>query len=171
MELRKTTKRVGEFFRKYRYIAIILLAGVLFMCLPNRNTTQDTKANDETIAAQMDTTMALDESLSEILSQIHGAGNVRVLLTLQRGEETIYQTDSHTTVNDESNSTQIDTVMITGSERGQSGLIKQINPPIYMGAIVVCQGADSPSVRLAVVEAVSKVTGLGADRISVLKMK
>ena len=115
--------------------------------------------------------MTLDESLSDILSQIKGAGNVRVLLTLQRGEETIYQTDSHTTEGSDSYSAQIDTVMITGSERGQSGLIKQINPPIYLGAIVVCQGADSPSVRLAVVEAVSKVTGLGADRISVLKMK
>lgn len=35
---------------------------------------------------------------------------------------------------------------------------------------MVCQGADNAAVRLAIVEAVSKVTGLGANRISVLKM-
>jgi stage III sporulation protein AG len=40
-----------------------------------------------------------------------------------------------------------------------------------MGAIVLCQGADVPSVRLAIVDAVSKVTGLVANQISVLKMK
>ena len=96
---------------------------------------------------------------------------MQVLLTTERGEETIYQTDSHTSVGGDNNSAQVETVIISGSERNQSGLIKQINPPTYMGAIVVCQGADSPIVRLAIVEAVSKVTGLGADRISVLKMK
>jgi stage III sporulation protein AG len=40
-----------------------------------------------------------------------------------------------------------------------------------MGAIVVCQGGDQPTVRLAILDAVSKVTGLGADKISILKMK
>jgi len=36
---------------------------------------------------------------------------------------------------------------------------------------VVCQGADDPAVRLAVSQAVSSVTGISTDRISVLKMK
>jgi len=40
-----------------------------------------------------------------------------------------------------------------------------------MGAVIVCQGADDPQVRLSIVDAVSKVTGLGSDKISVLKMK
>ena len=43
--------------------------------------------------------------------------------------------------------------------------------PVYQGAIILCQGADSPSVRLAITQAVSKVTGLPTDRIAVLKMK
>ena len=38
------------------------------------------------------------------------------------------------------------------------------------GAAVVCQGADSGSVRLAVVEAVRCYTGLGADKIAIYKM-
>ena len=36
--------------------------------------------------------------------------------------------------------------------------------------VVLCQGADAPSVKLAIVEAVRCVTGLGADQISVQKM-
>jgi stage III sporulation protein AG len=86
-----------------------------------------------------------------------------VLLTPASGKETLYQTNE--------NGDDSDTVIITDSSRNESGLIRQVNPPVYLGAIVLCQGGDRPSVRLAIVDAVSKVTGLGADRISVLKMK
>jgi hypothetical protein len=40
-----------------------------------------------------------------------------------------------------------------------------------MGAVIVCQGADKPVVRLAIVEAVADATGLSTDTITVLKMK
>ena len=50
-------------------------------------------------------------------------------------------------------------------------MVRTIVPPVYLGAIIVCQGGDSPAVRLAVVEAVSNVTGIGSDRITVEKMK
>ena len=39
------------------------------------------------------------------------------------------------------------------------------------GAVVVCDGADSASVTLEIVNAVSAYTGLGSNRIIVLKMK
>ena len=39
------------------------------------------------------------------------------------------------------------------------------------GAVVVCDGADSASVTLEIVRAVSAYTGLGSNRIIVLKMK
>ncbi len=39
------------------------------------------------------------------------------------------------------------------------------------GCVVVCEGADSPAVRLDVTSAVMAYTGLGSDRISVMKMK
>ena len=39
------------------------------------------------------------------------------------------------------------------------------------GAVVVCQGADQPAVRLDVTNAVAAYTGLGSDKISVIKMK
>ena len=63
------------------------------------------------------------------------------------------------------------TVIVTDSQRCESGLIRQINPAAYKGAIVVCQGADSSAVRLAITQAVAKITGLGTDNICVLKMK
>ena len=38
------------------------------------------------------------------------------------------------------------------------------------GCVVVCQGADSPGVRLNVTNAVAAYTGLGSDRIRIFKM-
>ena len=39
------------------------------------------------------------------------------------------------------------------------------------GAVVVCTGGDSPTARYLVTNAVSAYTGLGSDKITVLKLK
>lgn len=153
----KATKWIG----KYKFVALIVLVGVCLMLLPigkdEKNETQQTAVT----AVHED---ALDVRLAEILSNIAGAGRVQVMLTMQSGEQTVYQTD-------QSSADRQDTVIINGQDRGQSGLIQQIISPTYRGAIVLCQGADSAGVCLAIKEAVSKVTGLDTSEISVLKMK
>ena len=57
-----------------------------------------------------------------------------------------------------------------GSGRQEVVVTQQLYPT-YQGAVVVCEGAGSSSVRLAVVNAVSVLTGLSSDRISVVKWK
>ena len=94
-----------------------------------------------------------------------------MLLTEASGEETIYQINGNTSSSDTSSSSKQDTVTITDSQRNEQGLVRQKNPPKYMGVIVVCQGGDQATVRLAIIDAVSKAIGLGADKISILKMK
>ena len=93
------------------------------------------------------------------------------MLTVSAGETTLYQNDQDTNTGDTTSSVRQETVIITDSDRNQHALISQVLPPKYQGAVIVCQGADLPTVKLAIVEAVSKATGLGADQISVLKMK
>ena len=39
------------------------------------------------------------------------------------------------------------------------------------GAVIVCEGADDPAVRLCITESVRAYTGLGWDEIKVFKMK
>lgn len=166
MDRIKLQGRIIDFIKQYRYALIVVLTGVILMCLPAGRDRTDTE--DVILIQQTDTDGAsLEESLAAILSQIKGAGKVEVLLTEAKGSETVYQSDSSTGMD----TTRLDTVTITDKDRTQNGLVRQINPPAYQGAIIVCQGADSPSVRLAIVQAVSSVTGLGSDHITVLKMK
>ena len=166
MDRVKIQNRLLDFVKQYRYAVIVVLVGVILMCLPagkDRADPEQEAASEQTAVTEV----CLEESLAAILSQIKGAGKVEVLLTEAKGAETVYQSDSSMG----GDSTRLDTVTVTDKERTQNGLVRQINPPSYQGAIVVCQGADSPSVRLAIVQAVSSVTGLGSDHITVLKMK
>lgn len=153
--------------KKYRYALLIVVIGVVLLTFPNRKLDGEISPTAPEQAVQP----SLEESLARILGLIDGAGKVEVLLTSASGEETIYQTDEDLSSGERSADQRKDTVLITGTGRVETGLVKQINPPVYRGAIVVCQGAGDPQVRLAVVEAVMSVTGLTSDKITVLKMK
>ena len=125
----------------------------------------------QAIQTPLQPSVTVQEELEEVLSYIQGAGAVKVMLTVASGEQTVYQKNEDSTISDTSTSIQTEVVTVTDAERNEVGLIQQINPPRYLGAIILCQGADDPAVKLAISNAVSKITGLGTDRIAVLKMK
>lgn len=152
--------------KQYRYVVLVILAGLFLMMLPDARVEPEPEASSPERAET-----ALQDSLSQILSQIQGAGRVQVLLTEASGAETHYQQNEDIANTADSADIRRDTVLITNTDREEAGLIRKIDPPIYQGAIVVCQGADSAAVRLAIVDAVANATGLSSDQISVLKMK
>ena len=165
MEHKLNLQNIKAFFTKYRYSALILLIGIGLMLIPGKKEAKQDLS--QTISQQQESETEA-ERLAEILSQIQGAGKVQVMLSVKTEEEMLYQTDTQT---DSSGSVRVDTVIVSGGNREESGLVRQVKPPVYLGAVVVCQGGDSSSVQLAITEAVSKITGLGADCIVVLKMK
>ena len=160
--------RIKEFFYKNRAVALVVLVGVLLMLLPTGKTEAQQPQRQETVSEPRE---SLETRLEQILSQVSGAGNVRVLLTQERGETSVYQLDLQEVTDGDRREIRQDTVTVTGSDRQQEGLLTQVEAPRYRGAVVVCQGGDNPTVRLSVVEAVSGATGLPSNRITVLKMK
>ena len=151
---------------KYKHVLLILLVGIGLMLLPSggKSTSQNAATAEPEPVAK---TQTLQEQLSDLLSRMEGAGRVEVLLTLATGEETLYQTNGDRT----SETERFDTVLVSDSGHNETGLIRQVNPPTYLGAVVLCQGADSSALRLAITQAVANATGLGYHKITVLKMK
>lgn len=170
MDIKPAQEKMTCFLKKYRYVILVVVIGLLLMAIPSRSTQKESVSNVETSTAISKNT-STEEEIENILSLVSGAGNVRVFLTTQEGEETIFQVNEDTNDKGEILTNRTDTVTVTDAQRNQTGLVRQVNPAKYKGAIVVCQGADDPAVRLAIVDAISKVTGLGTNRISVLKMK
>lgn len=158
-------ERLAGAIGKYKYVVLILLLGMVFMWIPEKGDSVpiSTESHDE---VRQD----ISKELEEILGQIQGVGRVSVMITLATGEETVYQTDLDRSEGNDSFSEREDTVVVSGNGV-QSGLVQTVTPPTYLGAIIVCQGADRPTVQLSVIQAVSAVTGIGTDRITVLKMK
>ena len=164
MERFAPKQRINGLLAKYKYPILVVLVGLGLMLLP------PAKAQPlPTEPAAVEP--SLEERLEALLSRIDGAGRVSVLLTQKEGPQTLYQTDSQLDSADSGTRRTDDTVLIEDENRTESGLIRQTLGPVYRGAVVLCEGADDPGVKLAIVEAVRCVTGLGADQISVQKMK
>ena len=166
MDIKGLTGKVKDAASKYKYAVVILLIGVALLLIPQR---AKTTTVTESVCTENIQTFDTDE-LTAILQSIRGTGKVKVLLSVASGEQIVYQTNSDITTGD-GNSVRYDTVIVTDAEKKETGLVSQVNPPKYLGAIVVCEGADSAAVKYAVTQAVAKITGLGADDICVLKME
>ena len=158
--------RIIQWIKQYRYVALILLIGMGLMLLPEG---KGEKAVSVPEAVPLES--STEEKLAQILSRMEGAGNVEVLLTIASGAETLYESDEDLSTGDTGGTERREVVVITDAQRNEQGLVQQVNPPTYQGAVILCQGADSPAVRLSIVEAVCDATGLSADKITVLKMK
>lgn len=161
-------KAKKQIFR-FRYPILVVLVGLVLLTIPSKN---KTSVLDSAIPVHTQNASVEPASeLTEILSQIKGVGRVKVLLTISKGEKKEYQMDENQSINETGSSVHKETVIIRDANDNESALITQVIPAEYMGAIVVCEGADDPNVKLAVLEAVAKATGLRSDKISVLKMK
>ena len=169
MDWIKFPNRMKNFCRKYRYVFLVFAAGIILMCLPKSSDKKQTEPQNITV--QETSAESLEEKMEGILSKISGAGKVSVMLTDRTGAETVYQTDTQESASENTQSIKTETVVVGSGNYEKAFLVRQVNPPAYLGAVIVCQGADDPQIRLAIVDAVSKLTGLGSNYISVLKMK
>ena len=113
----------------------------------------------------------IQTEMEEILSHIQGVGQLQLMLTVDRGREQVLAGDTTLsyrgpTAAPEDYSRSSETVVLSGD--GGSVVVTQEVWPKFRGALVVCQGAEDPTVQLEVIEAVSALTGLGSDKISVV---
>lgn len=160
--LKELFSRLG----KFRYALLVLLAGAVLMLFPSKGTAPgETSAQPAEAAAQ---TVDVEKQLAALLAKVEGAGRVEVMLSLDYGAESFYQTDERKTGTD---TYERETVFAQTGSSARTPVVTRTREPVYKGAIIVCEGADRASVELAVVRAVSRLTGLGSDKISVLKMK
>lgn len=173
MEKKAFAEKIRSLLNRLKYPIAILLLGVILLLVPGQKA-QKADAPVET-APEVNMQEDWEGRLTEILSQVQGAGNVKVMLTQDQGSQVIYQQDRELdTDQDETGKTRRErtqTVILSRGSSSQEAVVSQVVGPKFRGALVVCGGGDDPGVRLAVVQAVCSVTGLGADQVTVLKMK
>ncbi|MDR2687195.1 MAG: hypothetical protein LBB75_05535 [Oscillospiraceae bacterium] len=168
-----------------RWQAIVLAAGLVglvllcFTSLPKSANAAGAK-NPAQESIRIDLTAyerQLEERLSGIIGAIAGAGETRVMLTLECGSEPIYavqgKTDSKYSYSDSGSEESLSAnkeYVVIGSGAGEQGLVLKMMEPQVRGVAVICRGGDDLIVRQAIVEAVTAVLGVGSNKVSVAKL-
>ena len=169
-QLSELQKRLSAGISKFRLPLLIFAAGLLLMLLPTgKRSTQAVQTAAQ--AAQTQELTPSQEEMEAILSRIDGVGRVDLLLTLRTSGASVYQTDTRTVTSGSGTTEECQTVFGQTSGSGKEPVVQTTLAPQYQGALVVCDGADRASVRLAVVQAVTSLTGLESNQIAVVKMK
>lgn len=161
---------------RFKYPLLILLLGLALLAIPagsDKRKTEETAQGPPELAGGG--AEDVEERMEAILSEIEGAGRVRVMLQYAAGEKSIYQTDSEqevrTSGDGKETRTAVETVLSSRESSRDAPVVVQTIYPTFRGAVVVAEGADNGAVKLDLVNAVSSLTGLGADKITVIKMK
>ncbi len=162
---------------KYKYILIVIAAGAVLLLIPasggGEKATEDAgKTHEMDVSSE-------ERRLEEALGEAEGVGRVRVVLAVRESGEAVYEKDVQE--NGKKSGAQGDlleefdknakTVIVSKGSGIQEPVVIKRTMPRYMGAVVVCEGADNPKVELAVVSAVRSATGLSSDKITVIRMK
>lgn len=175
--LSELTGKLGKGLKKYKYAVLVLLLGVALLLLPGRKATQTQETAATQSTAQDDDAYAamMEQRLTDMLSKIDGAGRVEVMLTLRTGSRTRFQTDTQTSedtgAEETRRSEERKTVILSEGSAYDKAAVSAVDYPLFQGALIVSEGADTASVRLALTQAVAALTGLSSDQITVVKMK
>ena len=168
MDRKRETKGVRGVWDKYKFAILVVVAGAVLLLWPGRKMVKNTASSAQAAEAR-----DLETEMEEILSKIAGVGQVQVMLTEDAdGEKQLAQdtklsySGSTKAPEDYSRSSE---VVLTDSGGEDTVVVTRQQYPTYRGALVVCQGAGSSAVRLAVTEAVAALTGLSSDRVTVAK--
>jgi len=153
---------------KYKYVLLVAVIGAVLLLWPGSKTENSTPAENGPSCGG-ENLAETEAAMEKILEKINGVGRVDVMLTLQSGSELVLAEEGSLRYSGDSKTP--DSYERTNQPITDSGgvVVTQERYPQYRGALVVCDGGGSDTVRLQIINAVSALTGLGADRIAVVK--
>lgn len=175
---------------KKEQLAVLLLFGILLVviALPVSTTEEKTETIEEkeatAEAAEITYERQLEDRLASILSQVAGAGRVRVMVTLESKGERIVEKDTpetrktveETDAAGGSRSTSEqewgeETVYYeAGSGEKSPYVVKELEPSLE-GVLVLAEGGGSPVVRQELLEAVQALFSIEAHKIKIMKLE
>lgn len=171
--------KLVKLFGQYKYVLLVLAIGVALLLWPSGGGPENTPQEAAGSSYEAFVVSELETKLAGALSLVQGVGRARVVLTLKNDMEVLLSKDESESQHremDNGNITSYDyqtdskIVLQSGSDGGDPVVVGRVYPE-FLGALVVCEGAGDKTVQLRVVEAVSALTGLGADKITVAAMQ
>ncbi|MBP7175294.1 MAG: stage III sporulation protein AG [Thermoclostridium sp.] len=174
-------------------LVIILILGVIIIIVASSFfSDDDTTAKEDklqpavaiTSKEPLDEILDLEQRLVQILSEIEGAGHVKVMITGVSDGEVVHafnQVEQSSLQEEQSEAGIVnktdeirreqELVFMDGDSGERVPVVTKKYRPEIRGVVVVADGADSSVVRQNITNAVGVLMGLPAHRIQVLKRK
>lgn len=118
-------------------------------------------------ASDVDMQSEIQQKLENIISKIDGVGNVSVMITYNSSGENIYAQNSKSENNGDKKSVNSEIVLYESPDGNDEGLIVSVKNPDISGVAVVCDGGNSMKIKAEITELVTRLFGIGADRVYV----
>ena len=165
----------GSGERGKKLYAALLVCVVLLFALSlfggKKESVQQVESGHETTQAYIE---YYEKRLEDILSKTQGVGQVEVAITLEGGVQRDFVQESQqesSTDDSGSQSRSSSSTLVIGNGSSQEAVVRQELQPQVRGVLIVCDGAASDSVRLAVVEGVRTLLDIPSSRICVVQRK
>lgn len=163
--------------KQYKYALLVLFIGICILLLPKNGQKKESLEipNEKTELSFEEYGQEVEKRLEEVLSQIDGVGAVDVILTMKQGSTKHYLNDSNITKENRAEGTSVteerNTVIFSKGSAYDEATVTTVDYPLFQGALIVCQGGGRPEIQLLLTQAVSALTNLRSDKITVVKMK
>lgn len=177
---------------KKEQLLVILLAGILLLIIAipdgNKKNAGEEKQSflSENLPENTDTeeeyVAALERRLEKLLSQMDGAGEVSVMITLaaskervvekdlQESNEKVEESDSQGGSRTTSNTSRSEEAVYGGrEENSQSPYVSKELSPEVEGVVVIAPGGDNALVIKNITEAVQALFGIDTHKIRIVK--
>ena len=159
----KTSDKKIKVFIALGLIGILLI----FMSEIIPSTTQSTKKDEYSYDEYITT---LESETTKLLESIDGAGECRVMITLENTRESVFAKNYEESSSGSYYSNSNEYVLYKGQEGETPLLVKEYFPQIK-GVAVVCSGADSVAVKESIINCLTSVFDLPSTKISVSKLR
>ena len=148
------------------YIAVglaIIIAVIYFSFLKAPSQNKDTNNKIDNVSSNFSSSGEYIDKLENVITLVKGAGNVEVVVTLEKGFEYVYATEEETRTT--ANGTTITTsniVMVNGKP-----VIKEEIYPVVQGIVIVASGANNVSVKMDILSIVQTVIEIENSKINI----
>ncbi len=149
--------------KKTRIIIVVVLLALAALILFFNYGSSETVVTDDEISAFVRET---ENKLSEILSEVEGAGKVKVAINVSSGKETVLAMKTTEKITEQGTEREDSPILVNG----KTVVLKELNPEIT-GVLIVAQGADSLKVLQRIQQATTSLLNIDINRIEILTMK
>ena len=165
-------------------IFLIVISGSFKSCGAQAPAASSASSSQGTVITADEYARQLESRLSGIISQIDGAGNAHVMVTLEQTAEGVYakeqktsdegtsETDGSGTGKQETNKSSETTYLVIKDEDGSERTLQLTEiQPLIRGVVVVCDGGGDARVQQEITDAVTTALHITSVRVCVIKAK